>query len=491
MPTKAAVYLRISLDQTGEKKAVARQREDALELIKKRKWTLHDVYQDNSVSASRASKSRPQYNQLVADFKAGLFSVIVCYDLDRFTRQPRQLEDWIEASETKGLRIVTLNGEADLGTDAGRLFARVKVAVARSEIERMGARRKRANAQTVSKGRPAPGRTPFGWKKGGVKLKRKQAKVMRVAFLYLLHGGSLHKLARYWNAKGIESPQGTPWTAFKIKQLVDRKRNYGALERYGVEQPKSKIEPLVSLDTFEKVQAIVSERAQPGRVPEKHLLSGLAFCGTCGKPLGSKALRSRNSTSREPNYVCSSKINRTAEADGLRHPTIRESVLEPAVEGAVADAFLFGPKKLFPDSGAADLGDLHLRLRATADSVQRVVGLIASGAISEGEAAAQLAPLRREEDVLAQTIQEAQAASATSRFADIRGDVMQGPQISLERAAEVHQELIANFRRLDFEARRRLVKALLRIEVSTGWGLQRVKITHLVVTSLNDHDDTP
>ena len=69
------------------------------------------------------------------------------------TRQPRQLEDWIERAEERGLVITTANGEADLSTDGGRMYARIKASVARSEVERKSARQKAANAQRARLGR--------------------------------------------------------------------------------------------------------------------------------------------------------------------------------------------------------------------------------------------------------------------------------------------------------------------------------------------------
>ena len=61
-------------------------------------------------------------------------------DVDRLTRQPSQLEEWIDRAEEHGLKLVTSNGDADLSTDGGRMFARIKAAVARGEVERKGAR---------------------------------------------------------------------------------------------------------------------------------------------------------------------------------------------------------------------------------------------------------------------------------------------------------------------------------------------------------------
>lgn len=51
---------------------------------------------------------------MVADYEAGKFTASICWDLDRLTRQPRELEDWIDAAKFRGLALVTANGEADL-----------------------------------------------------------------------------------------------------------------------------------------------------------------------------------------------------------------------------------------------------------------------------------------------------------------------------------------------------------------------------------------
>jgi site-specific DNA recombinase len=124
-PLRAAIYLRISQDRELDGLAIERQREDCENVVAQHKWTVapEHVYTDQSISATDASVNRPAYDRLVRDFDAREWDALVCWDLDRLTRQPRQLEDWIDRAESRGLRIVTANGEADLGTDSGRLFA--------------------------------------------------------------------------------------------------------------------------------------------------------------------------------------------------------------------------------------------------------------------------------------------------------------------------------------------------------------------------------
>lgn len=166
-PTRAAVYLRISLDRNMDGLAIDRQREDCLKIARDRGWEVVEQYVDQSKSATDKTKRRPAYDKMVADFEAGKFDAIICWDLDRLTRQPRQLEDWIDAAQERGLLMVTANGEADLTTDSGRLFARVKAAVARSEVERKSVRQSRSHIQRAQQGRAPKGVRPLGYATNG------------------------------------------------------------------------------------------------------------------------------------------------------------------------------------------------------------------------------------------------------------------------------------------------------------------------------------
>ena len=161
-PVRAAIYLRISLDREMDGLAIDRQREDCEKLAQFRGWEIVETYVDQSISASDKTKKRPAYLRMVADYEAGLLDAIVCYDLDRLARQPRELEDWIDRADSRGLLLVTANGDADLGTDGGRMYARIKAAVARAEVERKGARQSRAHVQRARQGRPPKGVCPMG-----------------------------------------------------------------------------------------------------------------------------------------------------------------------------------------------------------------------------------------------------------------------------------------------------------------------------------------
>lgn len=87
-----------------------------------------------------------------------MFDAIVCCGLDGLNRQPRRLEDWIDAAELRGLALVTADGDADLCIDGGDTYPRIKAAVASAEMERKGTRQSAAQLQRAKR---IPDEPPF------------------------------------------------------------------------------------------------------------------------------------------------------------------------------------------------------------------------------------------------------------------------------------------------------------------------------------------
>lgn len=64
---RAALYLRMSLDTTGEGLGIDRQRAECEQVAKAKGWEIVGEYTDKSFSASKAKVVRPGYEQLRAD----------------------------------------------------------------------------------------------------------------------------------------------------------------------------------------------------------------------------------------------------------------------------------------------------------------------------------------------------------------------------------------------------------------------------------------
>lgn len=288
MTHHCAIYLRQSLDATGDQLAVQRQREDCLNIAKQRKWKVAAEFVDNSISASDARKQRPGYDALVRAFDAGEFDALICYDLDRLTRQPRQLEDWIERADPDrggSLLLVTANGEADLTTDGGRMFARMKAVVARGEVERKSARQRRAALQRAQQGRPPLGVRLTGYTLAG-ELIPGEADVVAGLFAAFAAGESLRGLADQMRQSDVPTRHGGKWNPSSVRTMLTNPRYAGRAIYRGEQIDAPAVWPaIVSEDLFTVVQARLSDPRRrtnrTGSTHRKHLGSGLFRC-RCG-----------------------------------------------------------------------------------------------------------------------------------------------------------------------------------------------------------------
>ncbi|OII12236.1 hypothetical protein BIU97_04415 [Curtobacterium sp. MCBA15_009] len=132
-----------------------------------------EVFEDNGASAFKQRGPATGWGRMLAGAKAGTFRYVVAVDLDRLLRGQADLLALIET----GARVVTVDGELDLGTADGEFRATMTAAIARFEDLRKSERQKRANAHRVSQGKPVPGKRRYGYESDGVTLREDEAQV--------------------------------------------------------------------------------------------------------------------------------------------------------------------------------------------------------------------------------------------------------------------------------------------------------------------------
>ncbi|MGZ6827716.1 MAG: recombinase family protein, partial [Mycobacteriales bacterium] len=130
MSLRAAIYARQSLDRTGEGAAVDRQVADCQAIADRRDWVVVETITDNDMSAS-TGKPRPGYQRLLSLMRSRSVDAVIVWHVDRLTRRLVDLEEVITICETTGVRLATVTGDLDLGTDTGRMLARILASVAR------------------------------------------------------------------------------------------------------------------------------------------------------------------------------------------------------------------------------------------------------------------------------------------------------------------------------------------------------------------------
>jgi DNA invertase Pin-like site-specific DNA recombinase len=402
---KAAVYLRQSQDRNGDELAISRQRDDCLALCKQKGWQPTE-YVDNDRSASNG-KPRPAYERLLADIRAGKVDAVVVWDLDRLHRRPIELEEFINLADEKHLALATVTGECDLSTHNGRLYARIKGAVARAEMDQKSARQRRAAEQRAESGTQWWSARPFGFAyadgrpvldaDGKPTLDPKEARAIREAYSAVLTGVSLYRITADWNERGVVTPRGNRWRGSQVRQLLCSPRNAG-LRTFRKQVVGAGGWPAI-VDR-EVWQGVADRLADPGRRygpsrARRHLLSNIARCGACGAGLGSGV------NSRGGLIYCCKACNRVS-----RNGAWLDAI---AIEAVVARLSRADAIELVQPEERDDLGELHERARALRARLDALATEFADGELTPSQLKTATARIREQLAAIDAAILDAQA----------------------------------------------------------------------------------
>lgn len=280
---RAAAYCRISSDPNERGVGVKRQEDDCRRLADMREWNVVDVYIDNDRSAWNG-KARPEFQRLLGDISAGGVDAVIVYQSSRLTRRPTELEAFIDLHKQTGVRLVTTNGDVDLGSAAGRFMARIHGAQAANESDQISERVRRAMTDNAKRGQPHGGKRPYGFDKNRIDHDPHEASVLRSVVDSILGGESLRSVCTRINANGERTTNGKIWSTSVLRHVILQPRMIGlrSHRRSGVHPAAWK--PILTPDEQVQLRAVLRSRSfgcGPGR-PASHLLSGILRCDLCG-----------------------------------------------------------------------------------------------------------------------------------------------------------------------------------------------------------------
>lgn len=326
------------------------------------------VYEDEGFSGGNLE--RPKFKAMMQDAREKKFSAIVCYRLDRISRNIGDFAKLIDELSDLKISFVSIKEQFDTSSPMGR--AMMYIASVFSQLERETiAERIRDNMHELSKtGRWLGGTTPTGYAsesienisidgkvKKACKLKMipDEAAIIKLIFNQFLETNSLTKTETFLIQKGYTTKNNKLFTRFALKGILQNpvymiadedayqyltennadlfadkdafNGKYGVIAYNRTIQKAGKanqIRPmeewivsvgkhqgLITGSSWIKVQTFLEQnRSKSYRKPRSNvaLLSGLLFCGDCGDYMRPKLSKRLNTQGEQIySYLCSLK----------------------------------------------------------------------------------------------------------------------------------------------------------------------------------------
>jgi site-specific DNA recombinase len=429
-------------------------------------WGEPVIYLDNDLS-SKAGVERPHFDRMLPDLKAGVRDGLLCYKIDRYSREPSHIDalkdaGWWVASEYRTFDPTTSDGMYALRQEAG---------AAEYETKKLSERTLDQRQQAAEEGKRVGARA-FGWgyhKKGKIKKRNKinkaEAELVLEGMERVLEGKSLASICRDWNARGIKTSRGGEWKTAGLRHVLERWSNAGVRQHQGkpLDGVEVEWEPICDLETLTNVRAVLGaqKNSTTSTRARKHLLSGVLQC-ECGSAMKAQHLKSslhgrppefgEDGNKVATHYKCTGfKCGRSVPYRDSDAVVVRWLVL--LLLDLPRDAFLTPELKVELDKAHADLAELD-----------KTEAEILAYKISKGAQLKMLAEVEKERDaqriVIASYASTSALNSLVSSLTRTPLNTFHDPNIAAIRA---------NFAALDLKSQKDLLQALATFTVLTGF----------------------
>ncbi|GAA4690807.1 recombinase family protein [Phytohabitans rumicis] len=367
-PRKAILLARLSdkredVDLTDE--GIPASLEDQIQRMRDRAallgWVVYKVIKNPRLSAYKRRKVtlpdgrreyrvfRPDLREALADLWAGRATALLCLDLDRAFRDPKDLQDLIDVVEHAPHPIVVESCTDSLHMERGKdnFDAEIRVLVANKASRDTARRVSMWRERQARNGKFGGGRRPFGfclgapdvpddampedvvcpWHggrdcKSGTSTIDYEIAVIADCSGRLLQGVSLRALAAELREKGeVPTVTGAAWSAETLREILLRPRNAGFMVHKGkiLDGVTAPWEPIVTPEAFYAVRDLLtdpSRRTGPGAAPRWHG-TNIYRCGICTPPdsdSGRPVTCEVTLGGREPRYRCKNANHLTRNA---------------------------------------------------------------------------------------------------------------------------------------------------------------------------------
>jgi site-specific DNA recombinase len=301
----AAIYARVSSDRQDVDLSISAQLKALREYASNNGYTIAREFIDEAETGR--TTARPAFRQMISLARQSqkLFDVILVWKYSRFARSREDSIVYKAMLRKSDVHVISINEPFD-DTPTGRLLEAIIESLDEFYSDNLGEEVTRGMRESAARGFYLSSRPPYGYKKirfkDGEKERTKlevepdQAGIVSSIFQDILNGKGLVEIAKELNHKGISAPRGKGWGKTGIRIILANEAYAGTFvwgrnSKRGLDPVRvdNACPSIVSRAVFDKVQEIIRGRSfksiHPKRASSRFLLSGLTFCGHCGKAM--------------------------------------------------------------------------------------------------------------------------------------------------------------------------------------------------------------
>lgn len=230
---KAAIYTRKSkFTQSGEsiETQINLCRDYAKDILGIKEFV---IYEDEGFSGGNTK--RPNFQRMLEDCRYGLFDAIICYRLDRVSRNIADFSKLIRELEYLNIKFVSIKEQFDTSTPMGRAMMNIAAVFAQLERETIAERVRDNMLELAKSGRWLGGVAPTGFESkaeilqdiNGVKRRiyrlspvYKELETVKLIYTKFLELKSLLRLVKYLSSIGIKSKNNRNYDVSSLKIIL-------------------------------------------------------------------------------------------------------------------------------------------------------------------------------------------------------------------------------------------------------------------------------
>ena len=423
-----ALYARVSSDRQDTDLSISAQLKALRDYAARNGHQVVREFVDEAESGRTAS--RPTFREMISMARRSSkpFEAILVWKYSRFARNREDSIVYKSLLRKHGVQVISIT-EPFEDTPTGKLLEAIIESLDEFYSANLGQEVLRGLRESASRGFYVSSRTPYGYRRVKVRdgskerptlvIHPEQAPVVARIFRESLSGAGLKDIAKALNKEGISSPRGKRWGKTTLHFILTNEVYTGTLVWGRTSQGREKAtplrvenawEPVVDKESFNKVEALLKEKApammHPRRAASRYLLSGMARCGYCGKALVCQEAKSgeysyyqcgtllkQGAGSCQARYLNSKRFERLV-IDKIKERILTEDNLRELVKlvNEEMDAMMSETRQHL-DTVTTEIAEVHRRLERLYDALE-------TGKLSMNDLAPRIQTLRSREDQL-------------------------------------------------------------------------------------------